>query len=102
MVDKERMSNLTTEYREQSKKQDCLKDDTSKKLHQVFSQITAAGVSRYLDRPIGFENGASFKLAQRDDKIKDVWTKVDIQPHLLNRDNNGGHQEESESEKQER
>jgi hypothetical protein len=47
------MNNFTTEYREQSTKNNVLNEDgKSKKVHQFFDTVTAAGKSQYLPKPV--------------------------------------------------
>ena len=46
------MNVFTTEYREQSRKQDILSDDgKSRKVHTFFDSVTPAGKSQYLPKP---------------------------------------------------
>ena len=80
IVDKERMNELVSEYQAQSKKQDLLKSPDAKELHEFYSEVTPAGVGRYIKRagkdPI--ISAATLKETKMEDKIKDVWTVVDI------------------------
>jgi predicted transcriptional regulator len=45
--------------------------------------VTPAGVSSYLERPKKFVSATVLKEMEIENKIKDVWTKVELEPHLI-------------------
>jgi hypothetical protein len=45
--------------------------------------VTPAGVSSYLERPKKFVSATVLKDLEIENKIKDVWTKVELEPHLI-------------------
>jgi len=48
----DKMVNFTTEYREQSRKQNILEDKSCKKIHSFYDKVTPAGKSQYLPRAV--------------------------------------------------
>ena len=50
LIDKDHMEFFSTEYRDQTVKNDEKHNDTSKSLHQFFDNVTAAGKPRYLSK----------------------------------------------------
>lgn len=79
------MSKLTTEYGATTAVHD-VKKNKSKKIHDYYNQINAAGVTRYLEKSKSQQvmPPLDFKNAQVEDKIKGVQRYEEI--HLqLNR-----------------
>ena len=50
LKDKDLMAHFSTEYRDQSTKNDLEKNRVSKSMHQFYENVTVAGVPRYLQR----------------------------------------------------
>ena len=71
------MAHFTTEYRS---------NNTQLKNKGAYHEITPAGKSRYLARPVGkgetLKSGMELKQADLDEKIKGVWKVVEVNPQL--------------------
>lgn len=78
------MTNHTTEYRDQTKKQNVLNSEQAQELHDVYGAITTAGKPRYLERESGdgMNNLAQYKAKLIDDIIQGVWKTIPINPQL--------------------
>lgn len=79
------MKTFSTEYRDQTAKHD-KQLRNSKSLHQFYDNVTVAGKPRYL---VGTGEGQpivspeEFKTQQLENKIRDAWRVVEVDPVLV-------------------
>jgi hypothetical protein len=82
LLEKDEMTKFTTEYGVQSSKNDD-KAANAKDLHDFYQDVTVAGKARYLEAPkVGrsIVTPQEFKSKQIEDKIRDAWRTVGINP----------------------
>ena len=76
--------NFVSEYQAHSANQNVLRSTDAKELHNFYQEVTPAGVGAYLKgkkEPI--VSSVDLKQTKLENKIKGVWTVVDVQPHLV-------------------
>jgi hypothetical protein len=88
LLEKDEMTKFTTEYGVQSSKNDD-GNAHAKQLHDFYHNVTVAGKARYLEAP---KIGRSIVMPQEfknqvvEDKIRDAWRTVEINPQLQRED----------------
>lgn len=79
------MEKFTTEYREQSRKNNVLSEDgKSKKVHEFYDKVTPAGKSQYLPKPVDQEiiSPEHLKNEELEEAIRKVWKSIQLDPML--------------------
>ena len=88
LIDKEQMAHFSTEYRDQSKKQNLEKSETARKLHNHYGDVTVAGVPRYLKEENKKRQPIIAPGTLKDEFIEEkilqnAWMDYNINPQLI-------------------
>lgn len=80
------MAKHSSEYRDQTLHHDFKRSQTAKSLHSFYENVTVAGKARYLkpgQKGVPIVMPQEFKKQQLEEKIRDAWSNIMIDPQLV-------------------